>query len=150
MNIHMTNFDDILVKQKEYLDMIKVDGQKALKETFLSFFTKNPTAEAIRWQQYTPYFNDGDECVFRVGDFTVKIFGITDSTYREGFFDNYKFLHKYAEKNGLKDHVNVGTNLIKFNKLFKDQDDLLRMIFGDHSQITCTREEFIIESYDHE
>lgn len=145
----MTNFDDILAKQKEYLNMIKVDGQKALKETFMTFFTENPTAEAIKWNQYTPYFNDGDECTFRLGDFTIKIFGVTEQKYGESFFDDYDFKPEYI-KDSLKGHENVGTNLAKFEKLFKDQDDLLKMIFGDHVEVIATREGFDVEEFEHE
>lgn len=30
-----------------------------------ALFEKHPRLKSVAWAQYTPYFNDGDECVFR-------------------------------------------------------------------------------------
>lgn len=35
---------------------------------FDQFFNENPNVGGVQWTQYTPYFNDGDECIFRVND----------------------------------------------------------------------------------
>ena len=34
-------------------------------EMSAELFNENPTLTSFGWNQYTPYFNDGDECVFR-------------------------------------------------------------------------------------
>jgi hypothetical protein len=46
-----------------------------------------PGVEAVRWQQYTPYFNDGEPCEFNVYDFLVRIVGDADDSgdYEDGF-----------------------------------------------------------------
>ena len=31
-------------------------------------FTKYPELESFGWSQYTPYFNDGDTCIFSAND----------------------------------------------------------------------------------
>lgn len=36
-----------------------------------------PGVEAIRWRQYTPFFNDGEQCVFSVDDWFVKLSGMS-------------------------------------------------------------------------
>lgn len=41
--------------------------------TLLSF----PEFGAIRWRQYTPYFNDGDACVFGVHGVSAQLVGVT-------------------------------------------------------------------------
>jgi hypothetical protein len=33
-----------------------------------SFFEAAPEIKAVVWSQYTPYFNDGEECIFRIND----------------------------------------------------------------------------------
>lgn len=33
-----------------------------------SFFEAAPEIKAVVWEQYTPYFNDGEECIFSVND----------------------------------------------------------------------------------
>lgn len=43
----------------------------------------------LRWNQYTPYFNDGDSCVFRVGDVSIFVPGMSgdeDDYWEEGPF----------------------------------------------------------------
>lgn len=38
------------------------------KGLFKEFFEEYPEIVAVGWNQYTPYFNDGDTCEFSVGD----------------------------------------------------------------------------------
>lgn len=40
-------------------------AKTAFNEMAEDLFTDNPTLVAFGWQQYTPYFNDGDVCTFR-------------------------------------------------------------------------------------
>ncbi len=40
----------------------------------------DPTVEAIRWTQYTPYFNDGDPCIFSAAGLYVLPDGAKDDT----------------------------------------------------------------------
>jgi len=40
----------------------------ALKETIAVLREYVPQVTGIRWQQYTPYFNDGDVCEFTMGE----------------------------------------------------------------------------------
>jgi hypothetical protein len=61
-----------LVKEVEALkEKMKSEGELALKESFKDFFDAHPEARGIKWSQYTPYFNDGDACVFRVHGFDL-------------------------------------------------------------------------------
>lgn len=49
------------------------DAKKVMEDTAKGLFTEmstdlfaeNPTLMSFGWTQYTPYFNDGEECVFR-------------------------------------------------------------------------------------
>ena len=61
-----TAFDTLLNEQRELQKKFQAQGQALFKETFKEFFDNNPGIKAVVWTQYTPYFNDGDECVFRV------------------------------------------------------------------------------------
>jgi len=47
--------------------------QEAFREVTKEFFNETPV-QAVIWTQYTPYFNDGEECVFGVNDpiFVIK------------------------------------------------------------------------------
>jgi hypothetical protein len=49
-------------------------GKKALRTLISKFFELNPEVMYLYWIQYTPYFNDGEECTFRIGEMiTIKL-----------------------------------------------------------------------------
>lgn len=83
----MSAFDNItnkIAKQNEELNTIKKNYMESLQKDFhiviKSFFEDCPLIQAVVWSQYTPYFNDGDECVFDVNvpSFITKNFDIDD------------------------------------------------------------------------
>lgn len=103
--------------------------------------------DAIRWAQYTPFFNDGDVCEFSTGELTMKLRGDDESgELDDGFMWSYEVRRNascsattknyFAE---LGDALGVG----RFESFLYDQ-------FGDHAEVTVTREKVTIESYDHE
>lgn len=47
---------------------LQAQAQEGIKDAFKQFFIAFPQVKTIVWSQYTPYFNDGDECVFSVGE----------------------------------------------------------------------------------
>ena len=50
-----------------------------------------PEVEAVRWTQYSPYFNDGDVCEFGVNDPHIKFVGQDEGgDYEDGFSDDGK------------------------------------------------------------
>lgn len=50
-----------------------------------------PEVESVRWEQYTPYFNDGDVCEFGIGDVYIKFIGQDSGGDRDdGFSSNGK------------------------------------------------------------
>lgn len=50
--------------KKAYQAKLKAEFEPIFK----AFFEAFPEISMIAWTQYTPYFNDGDPCVFRVGE----------------------------------------------------------------------------------
>lgn len=77
----MTKFGSLAQKQRELEEEMKAAGEEALKEYFLEIFEKFPELKAVRWAQYTPYFNDGDPCEFGICDpyFIIDGFGSESS-----------------------------------------------------------------------
>ena len=64
---------DVLNKIKEELAVIHEKRAQLVEELrpefpkiLSSIFEKSKVIESISWTQYTPYFNDGDSCEFRV------------------------------------------------------------------------------------
>lgn len=121
--------------KEEYQAKIKADGEVALKESLKTFFEANPNIEAVRWTQYTPYFNDGDPCVFGLHGVECQIKGSED------FQDEYDIR---------KEHPAEAKALSNLEGLLSSAEDVLETVLGDHSRITVTGDKVDIEEYDHD
>lgn len=78
----MTNTFSVLAeKQRQLEEELKAAGEGALKEYFTEIFENYPDLLAVRWAQYTPYFNDGDPCEFGVNEPYFKIVGMGEETW---------------------------------------------------------------------
>lgn len=67
------NIDEYLQRRKELKAFLEENGQKMILDGFRNFFAKYPMVEKVSWTQYTPYFNDGDACVFGVNEPQVRV-----------------------------------------------------------------------------
>ena len=123
--------------------------------------------EAVTWDQYTPYFNDGDPCEFSTHEVYVRIEGVEESgDYGDGRLGTYE-LEEYidpslpgreryddANKRGITlngyDTDEARLALKSFSREIARHQDLLLEKFGDHAQVTATAEGFDVEFYQHE
>jgi hypothetical protein len=121
-------------------ERFKQDGQNEFKKEFAAIFEKYPQVDALRWAQYTPYFNDGDACIFGVGELTIRLVGadLSSSGYRDGFNEAASY-----NKESLNKALAEWWRSIQLNELFE-------AVFGDHVQVTVTRDVIDISEYDHE
>lgn len=101
-------------------------GEKFFSKKFNEIFLKYPNLEEVSWNAYTPYFNDGEPCVFS-----------SNHNYAEFSF------HEDKEEN-----EEVESEVESF--LSKFDDELLRNLFGDHVEIIVTKEGISVEEYEHE
>ena len=83
----MSAFENItnkIAEQNAKLEELRKAHMKELQGDFNQiiklFFDECPKVQAVVWSQYTPYFNDGDECVFSVNEpcFVTKNFDRDD------------------------------------------------------------------------
>lgn len=101
--------------------------REALKTALLKFLEKHPENSGVCWRQFTPYFNDGEPCVFRVGY----------PCFVEEEYDELYPLPKELEP------------------FFNDSETVERMFlsaFGDHVQVKLLRraDDFEVSECDHE
>src|SRR5690606_15518821 len=52
---------------------IQKDGLSVISSKFKETFEKHPELEAIYFTAFTPYFNDGDPCVYGIGWLEIKL-----------------------------------------------------------------------------
>lgn len=77
-------------KQIEKLEkQASKESSKLISKGFKEIFKKYPNLKSFSWNQYTPYFNDGDECVF--GAYTDYL-TINDSEQEESVYGVKQFL----------------------------------------------------------
>lgn len=125
---------EIEVKMNEQLQELKSLGKAVALEVIAELVSKCPEVTAIRWKQYTPYFNDGEPCVFRVGEVEVAIVGgilgvDPEDLEEEGWYCTYELPEIKQE---LKEQLRG------INKLFSGDaaEKALLAAFDDHQIVT--------------
>jgi len=132
-----------------------------LEECCKTVFEKYPKLECFSWNQYTPYFNDGDTCVFSANTDYIKVNGEyadeaewmrKSKVLSWGTFDREtkKYEGRVEEPNNAYDaELEAATEEIRdFLSLFDDEFYMTK--FGDHTEITVTKEGIEVEEYEHD
>ena len=127
-----------------------------------------PMVRDLRFSAYTPYFNDGEPCVWRFGYSTsVLIEGINDDGEPEtglhrhvycesSYFTGRLWIRKPYPQSGWETipATTVNHDLAVFLKDFHDDgpsfERVIRSNFGEHVEVTATFDGFEVEFYDHE
>jgi len=129
------------VKMEETKKQMVEVGKVALFGEFKKLFEERSEVEAVRWTQYTPYFNDGEPCVFRVNEPMFKI-GEDGGDYGDGFVYEYEYGRETKEREQLSDAA----------RAVESCEEILQVLFGDHCQVTIWRDnpEAEVEEYSHD
>lgn len=135
-------------------------GQDDLQIMFdnLDKVLKHDFVKQVSWTQYTPYFNDGDICEFRINkpevEFTFPITTQLEKEYTPGpKFSNWDFeyyktkLPEFAvlTKEFLEDFRNFTTSLVT-----ETNENIIYETFGDHAEVIATKKKITIEDYTHD
>lgn len=148
---------DLELKRKEF----SIVAEKALTEGSKGIFSKHPALEQFGWRQYTPYFNDGDECIFRVNSDYPLLNGedYDDLHYKVRKWDSVSGMYverSLKEFEGTLEEFNVSVKLVEAGRsvtefLSSFDDDLLKDIFGDHVVVTISRNGIVnTDFYEHD
>jgi hypothetical protein len=129
----MSTLDSLISESKSIQDKVgdliherNEISDKMLGEISSHIFEKYPWIESFGWNQYTPYFMDGDPCVFSAN---TDYININDQDDWEFESDEFNISEENA-KNAFKEIKNLLALLTESFLLTK---------FGDHSEIKCTR-----------
>lgn len=123
-----------------------------LKQAYLELVAKVPKVKALRWRQYTPYFNDGESCTFGVRDPYVLLSDVEEDSEEGDFEDGY------AEMSAWTFQSTIGSLTLAESKLLEDfrkefssiSDGMFEAAFGDHARVTIDEHGIEIEEYDHD
>lgn len=118
---------------------LRADFAARLKIFSENLFAKYPGLESFGWTQYTPYFMDGDPCVFG-----IKNAQMNGSYCEVGYYD----MNDAEYFDGMDDAM---IEIESFLKNIRKYENALLTIFGDHALITIRRDgELEVTKYSHE
>ena len=165
----LKEFNNVIEEYEKTVQEIQEKLSKNLKSIFKQMFDENQIINAFVWEQYTPYYNDGETCTFGVNEVTATNATGDDLNYI--YYDEYdgdnedvvvacswyidrKDEQFWVGKEKLKNFIsNMNIENVKefINMLQNDSmSDIMKMTFGDHVKIIATREGFNIIPYDHD
>lgn len=157
----LTEFADIQRKMREEM-------QEKFGVLFKAFFKSFPEVKTIHWLQYTPYFNDGDECVFSVNEvyFTSTPYNAEEIAEENGE-DEYEELDRWGEdsgalqgprydyktrsyvpREGVSEELQVAMG--KLSNIVHSSEDILLAMFDNHVWVRAHADGFDVQEYDHD
>lgn len=148
----MMNLNELTALRAEIREL-KEKAAKAAKEDFNKYsqelFVSHPNLESFSWTQYTPYFNDGDECVFSARTDYIDV--EFDGEVHEGA-DKYDLGTGYGKEfkyhPDLSEYQKALKDILEFLSVFENQD--FKDIFGDHVRVVVSKNGADTDYYDHD
>jgi hypothetical protein len=155
----------VLREKQEEIKKLKEEMLEASNKIFTdltkTIFEDHPKVNSFGWNQFTPYFNDGDTCYFCVNTDYIYINGesIDESDWiNETKITNYGTWNR--EKREYEGRTEV-PNLDYDSELAKAADEIREFLrnfdndfflsqFGDHAEITITAEGVSVDEYEHD
>lgn len=123
-------------------------------QPYIQAMLDDPEVAKFGWIQYTPYFNDGEACVFGVhGCFVLTNEDVAklkeDNEYDGEYFSHWDYeVRSYAygdEPKSPQHHIDF-SDAIGSGHFFQ----ALEHTFGDPAEVVITKEGITVEAYDHE
>jgi hypothetical protein len=124
----MNKFEQIQKTKREFEEAVKTVSKDDFVNLLDPLFKKYPTAKAVLWRQYTPYFNDGDPCRFSVHDAYLRFddTGEEEGDYEDGF---ESYFEDGAKQAAMKE----------FDQALAVDRDIMERVFGDPVTVTIDR-----------
>lgn len=148
--------------KKEFSEEARIAAQDIYAEIFEEYHE----VDAISWTQYTPYFNDGDACEFRVNSpsFFAKADDDSDEDeedyYEDLGLDGYDeicsgwFSREYTKPRAglsLERMEELSKACNAFESFLNSIEDTLQEVYGDHVQVIIYRDgTTAVEDYRHD
>ena len=159
-----TKFAILKEKQEEIKKMKKEmveASNKIFTELTKSIFEEHPKVKSFGWNQYTPYFNDGDTCYFSAN---VDYIYINGDSVDDADWASENNITNYGTWNRDKRQYEGRTEVPNFNydpELVKANDEIIEFLrnfdneffmsqFGDHVEVTITEEGVSVDEYEHD
>jgi len=149
------SLDSLIQDFISYQEQFRKLATEKLKEFFVKFWEENPAIKAVTWNQYAPYFNDGDPCEFSVNDpyFTnaegkdledITSWGEYDGG-KEDIWSEYSFSGRYGAvaREGVDPLSTKSLSSLLTSEVMKP----IMEAFGSDITIIATREGFQVDDF---
>lgn len=145
------SFAAIVEETNAIIEAAKKKAKDAFMAELRDVFQRHPEIVCFKWNQYTPYFNDGDTCEFSVNSvyfsnsLDINGWGELDNDDGEepdGFFCHdiaWKRPREYADLDALASFIGSSTG-----------EEILQFMFGDHVTVTITKDGAETEEFEHD
>lgn len=156
------------------LQKMKEEMQAKMKAQFdvivKDFFKIVPKMKAIAWTQYSPYFNDGDECIFSVQEVSVLSFvpeyvsydydeEDEDEDYDDEDDNETKDKETKPARIIVSDYNDSNVDLLTAKELeacnavrefISQNEDLMHDLYGNHVGVIVTENGTEVQDYEHD
>lgn len=152
----MSKLSELAYEMEKIRDKFANEGKQALKEAFKEYFEKHPIVEKILWTQYTPYFMDGEPCVFGINQFEIRFYedklgSVNISSFYEGFDpDSPTYGEYYDQDTFQEEHKLAEADMSKLASQCYNVDTILQTVFGDHCMVIATADGFEVSDFNHD
>ncbi len=138
-------------------------------QPLLADLLNDPEIDEFGWRQFTPYFNDGEPCVFTASDFWVRTVHDPNADRDDLLVaDYYNYVHPTLGRAGR--HYSMSSAFADRNRPYEGTDepryrraraladamssrefnDVLMDAFGDHAIVTVRRTGIVVDFYEHQ
>lgn len=125
------------------------NGMRLFSGLFSDILKKYPNVTSLTWAQYTPYFNDGESCIFGVHNDDIRL--NNDDDYNM-YVSSYGMDDDVAEHYSFE-NLSQGQTFCKeiFEVFSQFTDEEMLDLFGDHVEVTVYSDGKIeIDDYHHD
>lgn len=154
-------FEKIKKMRKDLKDEIQKLGKENLITVYNALFDKFPEIDGVVWDQYTPYFNDGEPCYFSVNELRICSSAITTAFPDISDYGNdemYAYSIQYAvQKDGVsaatrERYMSIVKEAKEISTIAQQNEDIWEDVFGDHVKVSFGRGDttFTIVECDHD
>jgi hypothetical protein len=151
-------------KIEEAKKIVRDTAKEVFTELSTPIFAAHPELDSFSWNQYSPYFNDGDECVFSANTSQEEI-GVNgcEACDDDDANDSYSIAnsdHDWDTVDGKYTRIDLPEE--RWHPMFKAQraaaellsnfdSDTLEEMFGNHAEVTVNRDGTVeVEHYSHD
>jgi len=169
-----TQFSNFVEDFQNEQARFQTEMRARFKGLFELFWEANPRVKEVKWDQYAPYFNDGDACTFsvyepnftitsetpkdserkailsRLTDREIEVLGLVRDPEGKGGEIEGTWWELYDDPETKKyvdpDNLKALENFITS----PPTENLLKSLFGEDCTVVATREGFSIQTCDHD